>query len=1193
MMNVDDLLNNLRQQPFYRGQILRVRNYDGHPAQTAPLPILLERVPRLDGGSVASILSVLGLHDVHAELIAALSRSFPTPDREKRDPREDCVLISPFSYVRELLWQLVAILDALDEGRVALIVTPTLAKARAAHQCIEEVLRAADVGYAVDVAGLTAEADFSVFDQRHPRLISCSADMLRNLLCDSRHASVRDDVFSGLGRIILPAVDTWPSAMASHLAHLMRQVHVECAERGVTPALVATAQPEGGADGASAGISLKNYITSLWGRFLEDASFVRADSGEAPPVTLVGYTGGLIRNPENPDEWIREDIGKVASDLLGWLVGEFKGQTELHYVLDISGSMTDSLPAVRTAVVDDLRLKLDAKALREDDRVKLTVFESDATTVYDGKARPACDGELAAAMASVEGGGGTDIPIGLGAALRNALADDAPTIHIVLFSDGGSPVSAVQRQELVRTVRMAQTQGRAIHLLYVVLDMDPPMEVRNLVTAMGGKIFKCSTADLEQLGSLEGDQESLGPVVLLSGEYGIPERAMQAHQAGKRRLLFARHAWDLDRPSLAARVSAVVVSGKFGNRSEILNEVRHLGRESFPVFVLIEPDAWSRVIIEDYPETDTLGRLPPARPSNEHVRKQRLREYIGQGECEDFVFRYLADGPPAYEEMLSGLRVRDAAADVKGQPPEVPPDYELVEHGHRRYLRHASRAAASILAPLDTFGSSRIRLEGGGVRTFCDGELIPLIFHSGALVDGEKNAAEVDRSSALPDVVALKDRSFNRTVPLLDRAAIEPLAPGDWERSAIQVEGLGKLCWGPVRLRVDSVGTRVFDLANLDDRSGDERYRTSKQVSLETCGFCWVPDEADESLTAGLANLIRLALPAVLGHADQTALVIPDGGCVWIFDLAPGGNGVVDRFAADRGLLVGLLRLAGRVALECPCEGGFAGSSDQSKVDVVDTGCPRCTRVVGPVILDGNGDKFRSIAKKPLLEWLLARRHLPASAALHLKEKYEGIIDATRVFGEDVGSRRGCMRTARRLFADRLGIDIDDADIASFAWLTDREPENCLGLYSFGPNTNQLSIRKNLREWLALDVTAHEFFHNLQAKVPDLFNHTKIGSAADPPLPFDGKLFIEGSALWGESHIVDALAIRSALTLANLRHGDEYGDGFRALKYLEEHHGGVNAVLQFLTTGDIALATGGHVRNLSALYSAAGISLER
>jgi hypothetical protein len=218
----------------------------------------------------------------------------------------------------------------------------------------------------------------------------------------------------------------------------------------------------------------------------------------------------------------------------------------------------------------------------------------------------------------------------------------------------------------------------------------------------------------------------------------------------------------------------------------------------------------------------------------------------------------------------------------------------------------------------------------------------------------------------------------------------------------------------------------------------------------------------------------------------------------------------------------------------------------------------------------------------------LKRRLLPGTAALHIKEKYEGIRDTSRYCGGDNGSRQSLFRLARRILRDRLGTEIEDEDVAAFDWLADDAAKQMLGCYSSGDNT--IHMLAGLLEWQALDVTAHELFHNFQWKANALFEHAKLCQATNPPIPFDGKLFLEGSAMWAESHVVDALAIRTSLDLANLRHGDEYGEGFQLIKFIEETYGGVPAVLQFLGTGDISAITAGKITTLSRLYAAAGIN---
>ena len=191
-------------------------------------------------------------------------------------------------------------------------------------------------------------------------------------------------------------------------------------------------------------------------------------------------------------------------------------------------------------------------------------------------------------------------------------------------------------------------------------------------------------------------------------------------------------------------------------------------------------------------------------------------------------------------------------------------------------------------------------------------------------------------------------------------------------------------------------------------------------------------------------------------------------------------------------------------------------------------------------------------SKKKTLEWMLGAGLLPQTGASHIQEKYAGTVDLQRVSGPDQGTRRGALPLCRKILEDRLGLFLNDEDIASCDWLNQEDPTT-LGIYD--PNENRLHVRKDLREWHMLDVTAHEFFHNLQHRSEGLFEYSMLGHEADPKPPFDGKLFIEGSAVWAESHVVDALAIRSALDFTNLRQGDEYAAGFQLFKWIEERFG--------------------------------------
>ena len=62
--------------------------------------------------------------------------------------------------------------------------------------------------------------------------------------------------------------------------------------------------------------------------------------------------------------------------------------------------------------------------------------------------------------------------------------------------------------------------------------------------------------------------------------------------------------------------------------------------------------------------------------------------------------------------------------------------------------------------------------------------------------------------------------------------------------------------------------------------------------------------------------------------------------------------------------------------------------------------------------------------------------------------------------------------------------------------------------------------------------------------------------------------------------------------MTNLLEGDEYGEGFQLFKYIEENHGGVKAVKEFLRTGNISFATNNEIVNIANLYNICGISFD-
>lgn len=1194
MIHPDSLIVGLRNQPFYRGQILRVRHLEGRPPQSCGVEEFFERIPHLKKGSLSLLFQAYGLDDIHTSILAGFRRAFPESSEEPCD----AILVESRNLNRELFWQLTCMVAALDHGQVCLVLCHNAERVDAVIAKLQQTIKRADIEYALPVAGLKDKQDFSCFDSNAPLLIALCPETLRDLLRARFNASIKETVLSALGRVVLPDMEEWPPALVSHTAYLLRELHVECARRGVWPSVLGSSAPV---------LNLEEYARELWGKPIEDECFLRSKAVETAPITFINYSGALVSKPGVNAELVREPIADVAINLLKYLVGDVERANftgiELHYLLDKSGSMAGRLPKVAAAVIADLKLKLDSKTLKPGDRVRLTVFEEGATQVFDQQVpdKPEQVQEFLNQFSTViqeqQAGGGTNIPVALGSALKQALRGDAKAIEIILFSDGESPVAPSHRSHVIRRSRELRAKGKALGILYVVLDMEPPANVVNLIREMGGRTRQESTDNLTAAEGFQtdvtGEDVERETIVFLAGENGLPGRIVQDVQGGKRKLIYTR---DISKLTVDPRyIGAVVVSGRYASIDHIMSQVAHLGRGSLPVFILTEPEASGQMLTEDYPETAELMMSPLIWTRNENVRRLRLTECTGSNQLPAEIFRYLTQGVGAYPTLLRyfGVRTVDEPEDLENRlkSNDLPVGFEIEECEGKQFVhREETTRQAEDDLPLRTWTDDRIRVEGSNISAIRDRANAPLLFYPGAVVDHGDFSAEVEKVAK--DEIKLRPRSADRLVPLLENIVLKEVDAEAWQKTTIEVADLGIVQWGAVHFKARITGQRTYPASNLDDRVNDNKWaENAQEVEYHTLALRWKPVDADDAVRVGLANLVRLGLPCIFRYADQTLFVYPDAEkSIWLVDMAVGGNGASHILYRNRQVLTRILALSGRVLLECPCEGGLAGASTDAKPSIHDTGCPRCMRVIGPVLVAAAStatveDRLAGVSKKQTLEWLLAHGHLAKSAAVHLKEKYEGVDDESRVVGADDGSRRALFGLVRRILSDRLGLIIEEEDVASFDWL--KPDGNMLGMYE--PKENRLKILRGMVEWLTMDVCVHELFHNYQCRLPELFKHEALGESANPKPAFGGKLFIEGSAMWAESHVVDALAIRTSLELNHLRQGDEYGEGFKLFKTIEEKYGGVSAVLAFLQIGDISTATAGKISSLDHLYQVVGV----
>jgi hypothetical protein len=1205
-VKTQSVLTPLRSESFYSGQILSVTERPGRPPKSVPVEDLLADLPAVAAGSLPLLLRSLGKERVYAGFLALCRIAFA--DRAMKI--KDAVLVSPPSEEREIAWQLLALTEALDRARVCWVVASNPERAAVQARKLLKIRDKADITYALDVVLLENTVDIGKLKQGFPLVVVTHPALLAHFLLDHECEFLRNRYLSNVGVIVMPSADAFPPALASTTALLMRKLNVECWRRGCHPALMATLSPA---------CNDEAFVSELISRPIDHSAFVRDASLEQCPITVVHYSGAMVLHPHNPEKWVRqtpmqvlgaESLSRVPPGayhgLVDFLVGDhdsFLGeQAEIHYVLDQSVSMEGTpLAKVKEAVLQDVRIKLGLlekrrKSRTSPDYIRVSMFNDHSKEVFHEAIGPGTLERLEAVLGPIGSEGCTDLPLSVSECFERSLNSDAAVVELVLFSDGGSAIDPDVRASLLRQSAEARARGCALGLVYVVLDFEPPTEIRNLFLDMGGVVLDAS---IDQLHALDLQEESIlgesgtGDIVLfLAGENGIPARELQGFQGGRRKLLYTRDTAKLEiEPH---RVFAVVVSGRFGGEEEILNQVAHLGNGELTVFIVTEAEAWSRSQADmNLPRS---GRGPAAciHAANPVLQEKWLPVLLGGIGDSPAFFWYLHEGPDHYRQMMSELKygLRDPSYWQRPLPSGF---QEGV--GHRilpaRQIADCSPRGEALQVPrVELFSKESTRVVGQNISLVRDAAFAPLLLHLDATVDSGDSRGRVSDHTTLPDL-RLNPAGLDRIVPILTAPKVA------WDRttpnpaSVRDIPGLGELEWGPVHFAGTVLGVRRYHQGNLDDDFDDERYPSPVAFGAPTRALRWKPlGQPAREVLIGLANMIRISLPALYRYPDLTLLVLPmpSQGEIWLLELAPGGNGATRILWDQPDLLKGKLRTGGWMALECPCEGGFAGATHENHDDPLDTGCPRCARVIGPVLFAdplGTEDLMRTVSKRGVIEWLYQNKHLPESTPTHLREKYEGVEDSRRVVGGSAfGTRRPFLPLVRRIFGDRLGLFLPDDAVASFAW---RKKNDCLGTYD--PDSNTIDMVKNLTEWFAMDVFAHEFLHNLQFRAQGFFNHAVLGYQGSENPPFGGKLFMEGAAVWAESHIVDALAIRSSLSAANLREGDEYGEGFKLMKWIEENCGGVPAVLAFLSTGNIDHATRGKVKTLPQLYAMSGINL--
>lgn len=1178
-MEISALLQDLRNREWYKGQILKTIEEPGTMPNAMSLDIFKEKNKHLANTSMTRLMETLSLDYIPLNLMSGLERAFP-PDGQFGDS----ILASRKSAYRELLWQIVCLSEALDRGRMSIVLCSNARRNQYCAKLLRETISYADIEYAIEVNCIEGIDNLLQMETSMPMILVMEPVQLQKLLSSGIQGLIKERILSSLGRVAIPCLEEWPPALTTHTAYLLRRLHVECGIRGVFPSLVATASPA---------LAFEDFIKELWGKSIAGNSIIaKADSTGSVPLHFINYSGAMLRDLDAQNRWIRESPEDTAVNLLNWLARSdetLPKETEVHYLVDVSGSMGDSLDSVTKFVLNDLSKLLENKS--DGHLVKLTTFDKNASQAYPSNGANGKIGEdfsledFQGILQSLNAYGGTDIAVALVSAMKSAMSSEAKYIDLVLLSDGLSNITPQQSMELLELRHRIVSSGRTLKLTYIMLDATPPPAIRNLIISLGGVILTKSSEELRR--SVRANEARPSEIILfLSGEKGLPNRILQ-NVGGVRRVVFTRDVGNLmdssNRDSLIApqNVVAVVVSGRFSSIEQIKEQIAHLGKDTLPVFILSETEAWGQMVTEDFPESKSLPLSMLIHTENPYVREAQLKRIIANSEIDSRIYRYLYYGRDEYKQLLYALGVESAENQPdRGIP--LPDGFTALNRDGVEYVGLSEPYDENSPLPnLTTFSQNFIATHGE-FEMLKDAATAPLLL--GNIIDCGEGSTWVTEVSG--GRIEIRDRSFDKHALLADSISIAE----EGNETASVGKKIGMLKQKPVRVKYHVIGFRTYPKGNLDDDFNDVE-KGPYDVDFKSTAIQWLPKgECSGKALIGLANSLRLTLVSIVKYADQNVLVLPDldAKCIWIADLAPGGNGVSSMLMNEGfDVFSELLRLGGRVLLDCPCETGFASATRKTEAPASnDTGCPRCMRVLGTVLLKDGKNLYDTGSKQETLNWLNSQGYLPPTASDHINEKYsQGITESSRIVGRDAGSRYGCLSLVRKVFADRLGLEIDAQDIARFDWLPPTETRY-LGVYY--PNENKLTLKRGMHEWESLDVLAHELFHNYQHRT-GIFNYAILAAEG---IPYDGKLFIEGTAQWAACQVADALAIRSSLTRANIwvDKGNEYMDGFQVIKFLEENFDGISTVIAFMLSGDIADVTKGRIRSLPELYAECGLN---
>ena len=456
------------------------------------------------------------------------------------------------------------------------------------------------------------------------------------------------------------------------------------------------------------------------------------------------------------------------------------------------------------------------------------------------------------------------------------------------------------------------------------------------------------------------------------------------------------------------------------------------------------------------------------------------------------------------------------------------------------------------------------------VLTLLDRYIVRQQIHLGAVmvIRGKRyRVAEIKAREKL--IIMLPEGNAYLTVPIVAKQ-MEPVSSAKLVKPSKR--RLDPLCRRemlsrvlPVHLTATLAGYRRYD--NFGFEQSDEQELDPSSVALAdnksfdtvALALSFGADMSPEAIHT-IGHLLKVVLPFFLDNPPEEIGVTELQKCSWledhpavvVYENVPGGNGITEWLENN---LKKVLEWAYDVLVQCPCTEGCRGCVK----------LPDCSSME----LNGGLDKLGAIR----------------ALGSVLGKNFEASVDH-RLKGIDLAENLDFHRwmIVEQIFPHRLGMVIGQPADLIVADLSENGKLNLLGFYAPDRNLVTIAIQKQ-QDMIA--TLAHEYAHNWQhCGVPQGMAPTLRDEQVIPF--FGGRLFVEGFAQWVEFKILDHYGFRQNVDSIVFRHYDSYGEGFVAIKWLEDQpEGGVQSVIHFITTGEVKL--GNRVISLDEFLTASHV----